>query len=75
MTPEEKKTYDSLMKVMNEAKNKDQLVDNATTNNSTEEDGKEDMKGVAIAMVEMDEKTLEVKKTLLQELVFKDKQK
>ena len=38
------------------------MVDNTITNNSTEEDGKDDEKGAAITMVQMSEKALEVKK-------------
>ena len=73
VTPEEKKTYDSLMKVMKELNNNIELIDNTLTNNSKKADGKDDEKGAAIAMIHMSAKALEVKENLPKDLIFKEK--
>ena len=62
MSPEEKETYNNVMKIMKNSEDNIEPVDNTITNDSTEEDGKDDEKGAEITMVQMSEKALEVKK-------------
>ena len=60
MSPEEKETYDNWMKMNKNSEDNIELVDNTMTNDSIEEDSKDDEKGAAIKMVQMSEKALKV---------------